>query len=111
MLSRILLIIYFSFLIINTIFCEIRQNEEECLQEGGICVEKDSCQIQFSLNKTGLCPQQEDIGAVCCYEVPDNEQSCRQHGGRCGGFEECRNVQSFGQLDCEEGNQCCLLIF
>lgn len=42
--------------------------------------------------------------------VPEDE-SCRQHGGRCGKSEECRNVQSFGQLDCEEGSDCCLLIF
>ena len=89
---------------------QILNNEGPCLAEGGICVMEGYCPEDKMTNKTGLCPEQEPAGAVCCNGVPENS-SCREHGGRCGQQEECRNVQSFGQLDCNEGSDCCLLIF
>ncbi|GIY48832.1 hypothetical protein CEXT_673421 [Caerostris extrusa] len=40
-----------------------------------------------------------------------DDAPCREHGGRCGTDTECKNVLNFGQLDCEEGTRCCLLIY
>uniref|UniRef100_A0A482ZHI9 U2-Austrotoxin-Ht1a_1 n=1 Tax=Hickmania troglodytes TaxID=489260 RepID=A0A482ZHI9_9ARAC len=90
---------------------QILRNEHNCLAEGGICAVNSSCPEGKRINRTGLCPEQEPEGAVCCNGVPDGVDSCHAHGGRCGYDEECRNVRNFGQLDCENGSNCCLLIF
>ncbi|KFM79539.1 hypothetical protein X975_10533, partial [Stegodyphus mimosarum] len=89
---------------------QVRMNDNGCLQEGGICTLRTSCPKDSTVNKTALC-QQENVDAVCCLSVPRDLRTCPQHGGRCGQEEECRNVQSFGQLDCNEGSRCCLLIY
>ncbi|XP_015919796.1 U-scoloptoxin(19)-Tl1a isoform X2 [Parasteatoda tepidariorum] len=90
---------------------QILRNEVPCLSEGGVCAEGSSCPEIKRYNKTGLCPEQEPEGGVCCSEIPRGVTECREHGGRCGQAEECRNVQHFGQLDCQEGSHCCLLIY
>uniref|UniRef100_A0A4V2H8X0 U5-Liphistoxin-Lth1a_1 n=2 Tax=Liphistius TaxID=62150 RepID=A0A4V2H8X0_9ARAC len=89
---------------------QILKNEPECLAEGGVCAPATSCPANSTL-RSGLCPQQEPDGAVCCSQIPDNVDTCHGHGGRCDTGSACDNVEKFGQLDCDEGTECCLLIF
>lgn len=46
---------------------EILNNETPCLEAGGICVTEGSCEEDKIANGTGLCPEQENKGAVCCH--------------------------------------------
>ncbi|GBL82668.1 hypothetical protein AVEN_263738-1 [Araneus ventricosus] len=89
---------------------EILKIDSNCLSIGGICVDENSCPQESRANETGLCNQDESRKGACCFRTPD-DVSCREHGGRCGGHEECINVKNFGTLDCEDGTQCCLLIY
>ncbi|GFT32559.1 uncharacterized protein NPIL_530831 [Nephila pilipes] len=89
---------------------EILRNDPKCLSIGGLCVDLDSCPAESRSSEPGLCAQDGPKTGVCCFRTPD-DADCRQRGGRCGSDRECQNVQNFGQLDCEEGTRCCLLIY
>uniref|UniRef100_A0A4Q8K3V8 U1-Hexatoxin-Hf1a_1 n=1 Tax=Hadronyche formidabilis TaxID=426499 RepID=A0A4Q8K3V8_HADFO len=92
---------------------QIVENDPDCLKVGGICAIATSCpqeSVVVAENGTDLCGGRP-AGAVCCDRLPNNVNNCREHGGRCGDGDACQNVQKFGQLDCEDGKQCCLLIY
>ncbi|GIY43258.1 uncharacterized protein CDAR_257571 [Caerostris darwini] len=87
----------------------ILPNDPKCLSIGGLCVDEISCPQESRANQSALCNIGPKAG-VCCFRTPD-DAPCREHGGRCGTDKECKNVLNFGQLDCEEGTRCCLLIY
>ncbi|KAG8194454.1 hypothetical protein JTE90_011062 [Oedothorax gibbosus] len=89
---------------------KIITNDPNCLKIGGLCVDYDTCPPQARVNQTGLCAHESQRKGVCCHSPP-TDSTCREQGGRCGYEEECRNVINFGTLDCENGSECCLLIF
>lgn len=92
---------------------QILNNDPNCLSRGGICAVADSCpegNVVISDSGEEFCGG-SDANGVCCQSVPNNVQSCRLNGGRCGDGDACKNVPNFGQLDCEEGTHCCLLIY
>ncbi|GFY78565.1 uncharacterized protein TNIN_173451 [Trichonephila inaurata madagascariensis] len=88
---------------------QVMNNDKKCLATGGMCVEENLCPAESRATEGGLCQGGETPG-VCCYVTP-NDANCQQRGGRCGNNNECANVQVFGQLDCPQGTECCLLIY
>ncbi|GFU27189.1 RNA-directed DNA polymerase from mobile element jockey [Trichonephila clavipes] len=88
---------------------QVMNYDPKCLATGGMCVEEHRCPVQSRATEDGVCQGGRTPG-VCCYVTP-SDANCQQRGGRCGNYNECANVQVFGQLDCPEGTECCLLIY
>ncbi|XP_045621237.2 U-scoloptoxin(19)-Sm1a [Procambarus clarkii] len=85
--------------------------EDPCSAEGGLCVRESACPAGLLHPQKGLCPSQQNLGAECCYGLPDTVTDCQARGGVCRFFRDCRHVPiQDPKGKCSKGKVCCILV-
>ncbi|KAG7176948.1 U-scoloptoxin(19)-Tl1a-like [Homarus americanus] len=84
--------------------------ELPCAKEGGLCGLASACPPDFRHPEEGLCPAQKDLGAECCFTVPDNIVRCKERGGECVETKLCGRAPRDAQGQCSQGQVCCIFV-
>ncbi|XP_032529923.2 uncharacterized protein LOC116779641 [Danaus plexippus] len=81
--------------------------EQQCLLNGGICVESRQCPYKNRLRtQEVVC----NSVSVCCDSIPPSP-ICRRNGGECITTDGCRSGLAVDRAtDCEDGQKCCILV-
>ncbi|XP_068629176.1 uncharacterized protein [Battus philenor] len=87
-------------------------NELPCLIMGGICIPAADCPDERRAQQPGLCPLQQRMNIECCHSLPSSEKRCHHRGGMCINPNwPCPENLTFKEArDCEDGQQCCILV-
>ncbi|CAH2099421.1 unnamed protein product [Euphydryas editha] len=88
------------------------EQEQPCLEMGGLCTIAADCPKGHLAEKQGLCPNQRKQGIDCCHGVSMKETRCIKHGGACMKQDfYCNPSVIFDEAtDCGENEKCCLLM-
>ncbi|XP_023231962.1 carboxypeptidase inhibitor-like [Centruroides sculpturatus] len=84
------------------------RNEEPCLRTGGNCIFKSNCPVIMRAETTGLCPEQEESGVVCCHEATPSD--CHTRGGECLTSDQCHRAPRELGVKCQGDKVCCVLL-